>query len=139
MTFGTTALILVLSVFNGFEGMVKSLYTTFYTDLKVFPSQGKVLNLTSDQIKQIRGVAGIKDLSLVAEEKGLLQNSGFDRDSSEYNFQRTVTIKGVDENYKDVSGLPASVVRGEFSTGNDEIPYMVLGVGVEDALHVEAE
>jgi lipoprotein-releasing system permease protein len=38
-----------------------------------------------------------------------------------------------------VSGVPGSVVRGEFSTGNDEIPYMVLGVGVEDALHVEAE
>ena len=139
MTFGTTALILVLSVFNGFEGMVKSLYTTFYPDLKVFPSQGKVLNLTAEQIKQIRGVAGVKNLSLIAEEKGLLQNSGFDRDSSEYNFQRTVTIKGVDENYKDVSGLPGSVVRGEFSIGNDEIPYMVLGVGVEDALHVEAE
>ena len=109
MTFGTTALILVLSVFNGFEGMVKSLYTTFYTDLKIFPSQGKVLNLTSEQIKQIRGVAGVKNLSLVAEEKGLLQNSGFTRDSSEYNFQRTVTIKGVDENYKDVSGVPGSV------------------------------
>ena len=139
MTFGTTALILVLSVFNGFEGMVKSLYTTFYSDLKVFPSQGKVLNLTAEQIKQIRGVTGVKNFSLVAEEKGLLQNSGFTRDSSEYNFQRTVTIKGVDENYKDVSGVPGSVVRGEFSTGNDEIPYMVLGVGVEDALHVEAE
>jgi len=140
MTFGTTALILVLSVFNGFEGMVKSLYTTFYTDLKVFPSQGKVLTLTSEQVKQIHGVAGIKNFSLIAEEKGLLQNSGvFGRDSSEYNFQRTVTIKGVDENYKEVSGVPGSVVRGEFSIGNDETPYMVLGVGVEDALHVNAE
>ena len=139
MTFGTTALILVLSVFNGFEGMVKSLYTTFYTDLKIFPSHGKVLTLTSEQVKQIRSVGGVKDLSLVAEEQGLLQNSGFDRDSAEYNFQRTVAIKGVDENYKYVSGVPGSVVRGEFSTGNDETPYMVLGVGVEDALHVEAE
>ena len=139
MTFGTTALILVLSVFNGFEGMVKSLYTTFYADLKIFPTHGKVLILTPEQIKQIRGVGGIKALSLVAEEQGLLQNSGFDRDSAEYNFQRTVTIKGVDENFKDVSGVPGSIVRGEFSTGNDETPYMVLGVGVEDALHVEAE
>ncbi|HEX6849399.1 MAG TPA: FtsX-like permease family protein [Chitinophagaceae bacterium] len=139
MTVGTTALILVLSVFNGFEGMVKSLYTTFYTDVKIFPSQGKVLILTPEQAKQIRGVAGVKNLSLVAEEKGLLQNSGFGPDSSEYNFQRTVTIKGVDENFKEVSGVPGSVVRGEFNTGNDEIPYMILGIGVEDALHVEAE
>ena len=139
MTFGTTALILVLSVFNGFEGMVKSLYSAFYTDLKIFPSQGKVLNLTPEQIKKIRGAAGIKNLSLIAEEKGLLQNSGFNRDTTEYNFQRAVTIKGVDENYKDVCGVAANVPRGEFSTGNEEIPYMVLGVGVEDALHVEAD
>src|SRR5687768_12852818 len=139
MTFGTTALILVLSVFNGFEGMVKSLYSDFYTDLKIFPSQGKVLSLTADQIKSIRGVAGIENLSLVAEEKGLLQNSGLNRDTTEYNFQRAVTIKGVDENYKDVSGVAENVRRGEFITGNEEIPYMVLGVGVEDALHVEAD
>ena len=139
MTFGTTALILVLSVFNGFEGMVKSLYSDFYTDLKIFPSQGKVLNLTPEQIKMIRGMAGIKNVSLIAEEKGLLQNSGLDRDTTEYNFQRAVTIKGVDENYKDVSGVAANVHRGAFNTGNEEIPYIVLGVGVEDALHVEAD
>jgi len=143
MTFGTTALILVLSVFNGFEGMVKSLYTAFYTDIKIFPSQGKVLNLTTEQIKKIHGVAGVKNLSLVAEEKGLLQNSGsyrdLNQDTTEYNFQRAVTIKGVDDNYKDVSGVAENVPRGEFSTGNEEIPYIVLGVGVEDALHVEAD
>ena len=139
MTFGTTALILVLSVFNGFEGMVKSLYSTFYTDLKIFPSQGKVLTLTAEQIKKIRGASGVKNISLVAEEKGLLQHSGLDGDSAEYNFQRAVTIKGVDENFKDVSGVPGSIVRGAFTTGNEEIPYMILGVGVEDALHIEAE
>jgi len=139
MTFGTTALILVLSVFNGFEGMVKSLYSDFYTDLKIFPSQGKVLNLTPEQIKMIRGVGGVKNLSLVAEEKGLLQNSGLNRDTTEYNFQRAVTIKGVDENYKDVSGVAKNVPRGKFITVQDEVPYMVLGVGVEDALHLEAD
>ena len=139
MTFGTTALILVLSVFNGFEGMVKSLYSSFYTDLKVFPSKGKVLVLTTEQLNKLKQVKGVKGISLVAEEKGLLQNSGIAHDSSEYNFQRAVTIKGVDENYKDVSGVAANVIRGEFSTGNDEIPYMVLGVGVEDALRVEAD
>ena len=139
MTFGTAALILVLSVFNGFEGMVKSLYSTFYSDMKILPAQGKVLVLTPEQIKNIRGVTGVKNISMIAEEKGLLLNSGVNRDSTEYNFQRAVTIKGVDEHYKDVSGLPGSITRGEFSTGNDEIPFMVLGVGVEDALRIEAE
>jgi lipoprotein-releasing system permease protein len=143
MTFGTTALILVLSVFNGFEGMVKSLYTAFYTDIKIFPSQGKVLKLTDEQIKKIRSVGGVKNVSLVAEEKGLLQNSGsyrdLNRDTTEYNFQRAVTIKGVDDNYKEVSGVADNVPRGNFDIGTDEIPSMVLGVGVEDALHIEAD
>lgn len=139
MTFGTTALILVLSVFNGFEGLVKSLYSDFYTDLKIFPDKGKVLSLTADQIKAIQQTPGIKNISLIAEEKGLIQHSGFDRDSNEYNFQRAVTIKGVDENFKDVSGVPKNVVKGEFTTGNEESPYFILGVGVEDALHIDAE
>jgi lipoprotein-releasing system permease protein len=139
MTFGTAALILVMSVFNGFEGMVKSLYSSFYTDIKIAPAQGKVLTLSEEQLKKILTVNGVKKVSRIAEEKGLLQHSGIDRDSAEYNFQRAVTIKGVDENYSHVSGVPASVVRGEFSTGNDEIPYLILGVGVEDALHVEAD
>ena len=40
---GTVSLILVLSVFNGFEGLVKSLYSSFYTDLKVSPTAGKTI------------------------------------------------------------------------------------------------
>jgi lipoprotein-releasing system permease protein len=139
MTFGTTALILVLSVFNGFEGLVKSLYSTFYTDLKVFPAKGKVLTLTEEQLNKIRGVGGVKNFSLIAEEKGILQNSGLDRDGEEFNFQRAVTIKGVDDNYKSVAGVANSIVRGEFNTGNDEKPFIVLGAGVEDALQLRSE
>lgn len=139
MTFGTTALILVLSVFNGFEGLVKSLYSTFYTDLKVFPVKGKVLTLTEEQLNKIKGVNGLKNFSLVAEEKGILQNSGLDREGEEFNFQRAVTIKGVDENYKNVAGVANSIVRGEFNTGNDEKPFIVLGAGVEDALQLRSE
>ncbi len=139
MSLGTTALILVLSVFNGLEGLVKSLYSNFYTDLKIFPAKGKVLTLTEDQLKKIRSVGGIKNFSLIAEEKGILQHSGLDGDSAEFNFQRAVTIKGVDDNYKNVAGVANSIVRGEFSTGNDESPFMILGSGVEDALQVRAE
>ena len=139
MTFGTTALILVLSVFNGFEGLVKSLYSSFYSDIKIFPDKGKVLTLTEAQLEKIKGINGVKNYSLVAEEKGILQHSGFDSDSTEYNFQRAVTIKGVDDNYKNVAGVANNIVRGEFSTGNFENPFIVLGAGVEDALQLRSE
>lgn len=57
---GTTALILVLSVFNGFEGLVKSLYSSFYTDIRISPASGKVMTITSEQIQQLKGLTGIK-------------------------------------------------------------------------------
>lgn len=139
MMCGTAALILVLSVFNGFEGLVKSLYSSFYTDLKIFPVQGKVLTLTPEQLNKIRGTSGVGNISLVAEERGILQHSGFATDSTEFNFQRAVIIKGVDENYKEVSGVDSCIKRGEFNTGSEESPFMILGSGVENALQVEAD
>src|SRR5687767_9818035 len=69
IVFGTTALILVLSVFNGFEGLVKQLYSSFYPDIKISPVSGKQVNLTADQLKKIRAVKGVKAVSLVAEER----------------------------------------------------------------------
>src|ERR1043166_2419906 len=73
ITIGTAALILVLSVFNGFEGLVKSLYSTFYTDLKISSSAGKIMTITPEQLLKLKGTAGIKNFSLVVEEKALLQ------------------------------------------------------------------
>jgi lipoprotein-releasing system permease protein len=130
MLFGTTALILVLSVFNGFEGLVKSLYSSFYTDLKIFPVQGKVLTLTADQLQQIRGLNGIKNFSLIAEEKALLQNG---------DYQSIVNLKGVDENYEYVSGVAGAVVKGEFELGDEENPSLVLGAGIENAVGVQTD
>ena len=58
---GTTALILVLGVFNGFEGLVKSLYSSFYTDWHVSPLKGKTIQVSEAQLEklnQIKGIAG---------------------------------------------------------------------------------
>ncbi|MGZ3846610.1 MAG: ABC transporter permease, partial [Flavisolibacter sp.] len=92
MIIGTAALILVLSVFNGFEGLVKSLYSSFYPDVKVSPIKGKEVVLTPEQLQKIRSVKGVKAVSLVVEEKALLQNSG-SGDSADY--QSVVYLKGV--------------------------------------------
>ena len=54
MIIGTMALILVLSVFNGFEGLVKSLYSTFYTDIKVSASAGKSIIVSPEQLQKLK-------------------------------------------------------------------------------------
>src|SRR3989337_4287626 len=66
---GTASLIILLSVFNGFEDIVKSLYADFYTDLRVIPARGKTMAVTGSQLEKLRANSSIAAFSLVMEEK----------------------------------------------------------------------
>jgi lipoprotein-releasing system permease protein len=124
---GTAALIIILSAFNGFESLVKSLYSSFYPDLRISPAKGKTLVLTHEEISRIRKYGGIKSITMIAEEKALLQNG---------DFQAVVFVKGVDEHYPEVSGVPQKMIRGTFDLGTAESPRMVMGVGIENAIGI---
>lgn len=127
---GTAALILLLSVFNGFEDLVKSLYSDFYTSLRITPAEGKTLRLSEEQKKQIAIWPGVHAISLTIEEKALLQNG---------DYPALVFIKGVDDNYHNVNNVAGRLVRGKFELGTSEQPVAVLGVGVESTLGVESD
>ena len=127
---GTASLIVVLSVFNGFEDLVKSLYTSFYPDIKISPVSGKTLTLTADQLARLRGATGVHAVSLVAQDMGLVENG---------NSRNVVYLKGVDSNFLRVSGVGKAIDRGKFDVGDADHPKAVLGSGVEYALGVEAD
>ena len=127
---GTAALIILLSVFNGFEDLVKSLYTDFYTDLKVSPASGKILQLTEEQKQKIAAWPGVGAVSMTVEEKALLQNG---------NYPALVAIKGVDGNYQKVTNVAGRLIRGKFLLGDEEKPAIVMGAGVENALRIESD
>jgi len=127
---GTVALILVLSVFNGLEDLVKSLYSSFYTDLKVLPATGKNITVTAGQLERLKGLNGIKNYSLVVEEKALVQNG---------DYQSVMHLKGVDENYRYVAGVADHIVKGEYDLGTEDAPKLILGAGVEGALGIQAD
>ncbi|MBK8710939.1 MAG: ABC transporter permease [Niastella sp.] len=124
IAFATCCQVLVLSVFNGFEGLVKSLYSSFYSDFKMVPQKGKTFTITTAQLEAIKKQPFIKGVSLVAEEKALLEND---------ETQAAVVIKGVDDNYAKVSGLPQKIVSGKYNTGTAENPKAVIGYGVQNA------
>lgn len=117
-------------MFNGFEGLVKSLYSSFYTDIKISPASGKVVNITPEQLAKLKGLSSIKNFSLVIEEKALVQNG---------DYQSVIYLKGVDENYRYTSGVAAHLVNGQYDLGNEEVPKLILGVGVEGALGIYAD
>ncbi|HEV3411811.1 MAG TPA: FtsX-like permease family protein, partial [Puia sp.] len=127
---GAASLILVLSVFNGFEDLVKSLYTSFYADLKITPATGQTVTLTPRQIQQLRETGGVKALSLVVEAKAVLMN-----DSNLY----IPYLKGVDSNFIKVTGVADKIDRGTFSLGTADQPMAVLGLGVDYRLGLEPE
>ena len=128
IAFATCCQILVLSVFNGFEGLVKSLYASFYTDIKIIPAKGKTFFLTTAQLSQIKQQPFVQDFSLIAEEKALLQNTD--------NAQTVIYLKGVDESYAKVCGVAAKTDKGIFNTGSVDEPGIILGAGIQYAVGV---
>lgn len=118
-------MIIVLSVFNGFEDLVRSLYSDFYSDVRITPSHGKFITVTPEQTQKIKGVPGVKAVSLVAEEKAVLVNG---------DYQSIVYLKGVDENYAMVNKLGSHVVRGKYDVGTSDKPQLLIGVGIESAV-----
>ena len=124
IAFATCCQVLVLSVFNGFEDLVKSLYSSFYSDLKIVPVKGKTFTLTAEQLSQIKLQPAIRNISLIAEEKALLKNG---------DAQSVINIKGVDSNFIKVSGVPYKLTKGKFSTGTVDKPEIIVGVGIQNA------
>ena len=126
----SAALIIVLSVFNGFEDLVKGLYADFYADVVILPSKGKQLQVTQNQFSALKKINGIAFYSSVVEEKAVLKNG---------DAQSIIVLKGVEDNYTQVSNIANHIVRGKFILGNVEAPQMVLGAGVENALAADVE
>lgn len=127
---GAASLIVVLSVFNGFEDLVKSLYSSFYPGIKVSPAAGKTMLVPADTLQALKSMPGVQNLAAVLEEKAVLR----------YDKEQTIAIlKGVGSNYRDVTGIAGKIVRGTYNTGTAEAPAAVVGSGIEAALGVDVQ
>ena len=123
----TCCQIVVLSVFNGFEDLVKSLYSSFYADLKVIPVRGKTFRLTASQQADIARQPYIQAISMVVQEKALLQNG---------ESQSVINLKGVDSNYPNVTGVAGKLTDGKFNTGSADNAGLIVGYGLQNAASI---
>jgi len=122
---GAAALIVILSVFNGFEDLVKGLYTDFYADMRVLPAQGKKMNIDDSTLYTIKSIAGVSEVSKVVEEKALLANG---------DYQSIVVVKGVDTVFTRTNYIGKHIVRGSYKLGDVQNPGIVIGAGIENAV-----
>lgn len=125
---GTMALIIVLSVFNGFEDLVTRLFNTFNPDLKIVAAEGKTFPSDSLLTSKLRDISGISCYTGVIEENALLRY----RDK-----QYIVTVKGVSPTFECTSDVENNMVEGDFRLESGGVSYAVLGQGIAYNLGIQ--
>lgn len=127
---GTMALVVVMSVFNGLEGLIKSLFASFDAELKIEAAQGKSFEVTEEWLLSIRNMDGVAILTEVIEDNALLEYDGY---------QMVVRLKGVSENFLDQGRFSKGYFWGDTTLGDDLRPAAILGRGVGFFLSVNLE
>ena len=112
------AMIVLLSVFNGFESLVKSMCSAFDADLTVSARQGQTFAADAVDTAALRRIPGVAAMSFVLEESALLEHG--DR-------QATATVRGVDDAYEAVFPLSDAVAAGEYRVRVGDLERLVIG------------
>ena len=123
----TMALIIVLSVFNGFDSLIKSMFSNFDPDIKITPAQGKVFDPQTDTLRRISQLSYVDCVCETLEENVLLE---YDK------HMQPATLKGVSEQYSRLTGIDTTIISGEFVLDNGRRQMAVLGAGLAYYLSV---
>ena len=119
---GTSSLIIVLSVFNGLEDLLKSLYINFNPEIKIVSNNSKYFNKNKDHINKINEIDGVDFVSKVIEDRAI----------ASYNRSEIpVYIKGVDSSFILQKRLNKNIVEGNFTLKKDNSSYAVIGRGIK--------
>lgn len=100
---GSCALIVIFSVFNGFEGLIKNLYRAFYPDINISPARGKFFSISKLELDKVISLKGIDRMSATIEDN-VFVSTGDD--------QLVATLRGIDTSYMSVNGLAPFIIAG---------------------------
>ena len=121
MAIGTAALIIILSVYNGFDSLSRSMMSTVEPDLLITPSTGKVFIPEGETYDWIYDQPSVKSMCCVLQEQVFINYDGK---------QGLAKAKGVEWVYEDESSLKDYVTDGEFKLHKGDIPLAVVGAGL---------
>ena len=130
ISLGTAALILVLSVFNGFEDLISGLFSTFNPDIKITALKGKTFSTDSIMLAKLESIDGVVAVSQTLEEVAFFEYKG----SQDFG-----SLKGVDDNYSTVTRIDSSIREGNLIFEANGRQYAVLGVGMRNKLSVNVD
>jgi len=121
LTIGAAALIIVLSVFNGFESVIKSMYNVIDADFEITATDGKTFQMRDFPAEKVKNLTGVLDMAEIVEEDVLFKY----RDN-----QYIARIKGVSEPYATLSGIDTMLIDGTFVLDEGASNFAMVGAGV---------
>ncbi|MFD1873747.1 ABC transporter permease [Hymenobacter bucti] len=124
---GTMALIVVLSVFNGLEDLVRSLYGKSDPNLAITAVHGKSFEMTPALLAKVQNMPGVAVVTEVIEDNALLQY---------HDRQMVVKMRGLSENYFTQSPIDSSIKAGDHRLSRGELEYALVGEGVQHELSI---
>ena len=127
---GSAALIIVLSVFNGLEDLIRTIYGSFDPNLKITSVEGKAFELNEDLVTRIRKTPGVLLVTEVIEDNALLRYE---------NRQKVVKLKGVSGNFFGQNKIDSTVIEGDYRLRRNGYNYALVGRGIQYELSIRVE
>ena len=121
MAIGTAALIIILSVYNGFDSLIRSMMSNVEPDLLISPASGKVFIPEGETYDWIYEQPTVKSMCCVLQEQVFINYDGK---------QGIAKAKGVDWVYEDETSLKDHITDGEFKLHKGDIALAVVGAGL---------
>jgi len=122
---GTAALVLVLSVFNGFEDLITNMFNRFNPEVKITPAKGKTFEVDSLLLARVSGVPGVAQVTPTLEEIAFF----------EYKQKQDFgVIKGIEPGYEEISGIDSTLREGTFRLKDNRRNLAISGVGMRNRL-----
>lgn len=122
----TLALVCTLSVFNGFQDLVQTMFTAFDPELKITSASGKVFDSKDERIQSLRQIPEVEVFSESLEDNAMVQYKGR---------QAMVVIKGVEDNFNQLTAIDSILYgRGEAILHDEVVDYAIPGIELVSVL-----
>lgn len=123
------ALVVVLSVFNGFEQLIANMFSAFDPDFRITAVEGKSFSIEDDAWEQLRKMPEVAVFTEVVEENALLRFR---------ERQTSAMVKGVGENYRQLTDIDSIMYDGKFELFDGAFERAVAGIGLAGSLSLGA-
>lgn len=120
MAIGTAALVVILSVYNGFSSLISDSLSSIEADILIEPAAGKVFTPDADDTLWLHKLKEVENVFEVLQDNVFITYDGHNG---------VARAKGVDSLYEAISPVREKIVDGTFSLAKGDIPQTVVGVG----------